>query len=221
VAITAPTSNQALKQLLKITGTAADNAGGTGIDHVNIQLRRNSDLMWWSGSGWTTKVTPITVSGTSSWSKTSGLPSGGDLLDGSYSLWAYAFDKAGNVKSTGLQFIVDKTAPTSVAISAPAHRSTIAALTRISGTAADNPGGSALASVQLRLRRNSDLLYWNGTIWQANATFLPAVGTTSWSKTSGLPGGANLVDGSYSVWAYAFDRAGNFSNATATFAVKK
>ena len=49
---------------------------------------------------------------------------------------------------------------------------------QISGTATDSASG--VASVEIRLRRNSDGWYYNGSSWQLAPVWRPAVGTTSW-----------------------------------------
>src|SRR5205823_13247545 len=86
---------------------------------------------------------------------------------------------------------------------------TVNAFTSISGSASDT-GGSGVASVEISLKRNSDNHYWNGTDWLSTSeVWLGTTGTTSWSKTAGLPTGLNLLDVSYTVRSRATDNATN------------
>ncbi len=81
------------------------------------------------------------------------------------------------------------------------------------GTASDT-GGSGLAAVEVRIQRQSDSHYWNGTSWQTGAVWLPATGTSPWSR------GFTPGDDQYTLSSRATDAAGNVeSTDTATFTV--
>ena len=81
------------------------------------------------------------------------------------------------------------------------------------GTASDT-GGSGLAAVEVRIQRQSDSQYWNGTSWQAGVEWLPATGTSPWSR------GFTPGDDQYTLSSRATDAAGNVeSTDTATFTV--
>src|SRR5207249_5543318 len=110
---------------------------------------------------------------------------------------------------TNKSIVIDTTAPTS-AVTSPASGVIANTLGSVSGTASDT-GGSGVASVVISLKRNfSDNHYWNGSDWSsATEVFLSADNTTSWSKISGLPTGADLLDGSYTVRSRATDNASN------------
>jgi hypothetical protein len=202
--------------LPQISGTSADNINGAGVWKVRLRLRRTSDLRFWNGTAWQTSSAFLNVSGTTSWSVTSALPVGTNLPNGGYEAQAYAYDNAGNLRVVTRRLTVDSTAPASVVFTSPVANATISALTAIRGTAADNPGGSGIAEVSLRLRRLSDLKYWDGAAWTTTAVRLAASGTTSWSRTSGLPSGANLPAGRYEIFAFAYDRAGNVRSVKIT-----
>jgi len=134
-----------------------------------------------------------------------------------------ATDAAGNGNtastSTDATIIYDVTAPTS-APTVPASGAGVNALASISGTASDT--GSAVAFVQVSLRRGSDGLYWNGSSsWVSGEQLLSTNGTASWSSAAPLPSGANLPDGSYTVRSVATDYVGNVQTTTtnSTFTV--
>ncbi len=71
----------------------------------------------------------------------------------------------------------------------------------ITGTASDS--GSDVSVVEIRLRRNSDGLYYNGSSWQIDSHWLTAAGTTSWSYSFVLD------EDTYIVQSRARDVAGN------------
>jgi hypothetical protein len=79
-----------------LSGTAQDNPGGSGLDRVEMTLRRGSDGGYWSGTNWGTVRAALAMglAGTN-WQGAS-LPSGADLADGNYLLIASAYDRAGN-----------------------------------------------------------------------------------------------------------------------------
>src|SRR5205085_3887171 len=106
---------------------------------------------------------------------------------------------------TNKNIVIDTIAPTS-AVSSPANGATVNALTSISGTDSDT-GGSGVAFVEISLKRNSDNHYWNGSDWSSTSEVFLGAGNTTWSKSSGLPSGVNLLDGSYTVRSRATDNA--------------
>jgi hypothetical protein len=101
----APADGSVITSLSAVRGTAADNSGGSGIARVTVRLRRlndattTNDYLYWTGSAWTSTVATLATDNATSWSVTSGLPAGADLPPGAYWLYAYAYDRAGNVKS--------------------------------------------------------------------------------------------------------------------------
>jgi len=96
----------------------------------------------------------------------------------------------------------------------------------ITGVAAD--AGSGVAKVELKLYRATATAgvfeYWNGAAWGSAVVYLPTVlnpaaggATVSWTRNAGLPGGANLPDGTYYLAANATDRAGKVAGVTMSF----
>jgi len=91
-------------------------------------------------------------------------------------------------------------------VTTPTHDSYLNSLTTISGTASDG-NGSGVLNVKISIKRNSDDLYWDGFAWVLSETWLSTTGTTSWSKSTGLPswvGGNN-----YTIRSMAADNATN------------
>ena len=113
-----------------------------------------------------------------------------------------------NSMLTSSNFLVDNLAPT-LSVIAPRDGSFVTNLTSLKVAAADEPGGSGLASVGFFLQRGSDFEFWNGTRWGL-PVLLPAQKAGGfWIKTNGLPLGQNFLDGAYTIYAEAFDAVGN------------
>ncbi len=74
---------------------------------------------------------------------------------------------------------------------------------RVWGTATDN-NQSGIQKVEIRLKRDSDGMHWNGSIWSTAETWLLAIGTTDWNY--GISKNA-FVAGTYSVHSRATDNA--------------
>jgi hypothetical protein len=205
------------RSLTAISGMAAD-LGGSGLKRVLVALRRKIDLKYWSGAAWQTAAAYLPTVGGATWHvDPSLLPGDPALLEGSYYLYQRAYDYAGNVGARTTLFQLDRTRPGAVKISSPVAGAVVGTLSSVSGTAADNPGGSGIDHVSIRLLRLSDGLWWNGAGWGTSAVLLPASGTTVWTKTAGLPAGADLPSGGYKIQAFAYDRAGLNAGTSVTF----
>lgn len=98
---------------ITIQGTAGDISGIAG---VSCFVRRNSDNLYWNGSGWggTTLHLPTNYyPDTGLWVCTGPVPQpGAALADGSYNFIAIATDAAGNYQQTDSAVTVTYTAPT-------------------------------------------------------------------------------------------------------------
>ena len=138
VAITSPTNGGAINNDKPIlTATATDNSG-RGLANVQFQFSLNS------GTTWQNAGSPET-SGPYSFTETS------PISDGSYEVRAKATDNVGvSAYSSPVTFTIDTVAPT-VSMTAPANNSvTYNNMPTLTATAADNTGGSGLASVQFQ-----------------------------------------------------------------------
>jgi hypothetical protein len=226
VAITSPAANAPVSSLTNISGTVAEEAtggvgstGGSGLRQVYVRLRRSSDNKWWTSTGWSStgdssSVFPAVVNGAAgTWSSD---VSSAALPTGTYLLYAYAADQAGNTNFVSRRVSIvapDTTAPT-ISISSPADNSGVSSLASINGLAADEAGGSGMRRVYLRIRRLSDFKWYSPSGWSATTTAgtsLPATynsGTREWTCTAGP---SSLAAGDYLVYAYAIDMVGNTS----------
>ncbi len=105
--ISAPASGTTVSGIPNVAGTASDASDGSGLSGVKGQLRRNSDGLYWNGSTWAAPAHSfsVTLSGVN-WSRSTNMPSGTNLVAGSYSLIATATDRAGNTKALTSTFSV-------------------------------------------------------------------------------------------------------------------
>ncbi len=211
VAFTQPLNAAIVAGLNSIRGTASDE-GGSGLDHVTVQIRRASDGLFWTGSDWGTPETELpTKLSKGVWVREGGNPTGDLLLSGRYTLRAWAYDGAGNRRAANIGVIVDKIPPT-LTIDSPAANAHLSRLALIAGTARDANG---IAKVSIYIRRGSDGFYWSGTEWTADVQVLETtLDGANWSRSTGLPPefagtSAKLPPDPYRVYAHAFDKAGN------------
>ncbi|MEK7426454.1 MAG: carboxypeptidase-like regulatory domain-containing protein, partial [Actinomycetota bacterium] len=221
VAISTPTSSSFPSSLSLIGGTAASLFGVQGTE-VSVQ---QGGGFYWNGFNFLS-ASPVwmAAAGTTAWSLTPGI---GWVNGTTYQVVARSsttFNLYSTTYATST-FTFDSSTPT-VAVTAPPPDSTVSTLASIGGTAAD-AGGSAsgLASVEVRLRRNTDGRWWNWFTnqWVGVAVSTVASGTSSWLVTpstllkSGLDSGT-----SYFIAVRASDNAlpanqGDFFAAGSTF----
>jgi len=147
----------------------------------------------------------LPTSGTTSWSKSSGLPTWEN--GNNYTIRSKATDNVTNVEipSSGNTFTFETNRPSS-AITSPANDQYLNSLSAISGTASDT-GGSKVNRVQITIKRDIDDKYWNGTAWILNEFWLSTIGTTTWSYDSSIVNWS--TDTNYSIRSRAIDNATN------------
>jgi subtilisin-like proprotein convertase family protein len=227
---TFPASGGTVAGLPSISGTASDNAGGSGINRVLVSLQRLSDNAFWDGSGWTTETyfqatfrfvpTPIGFAPRVGWSVDGSWPRASALPDGSYRARAYAYDTAGNSAVATNTFAVNKQNPT-IAFTSPANGSAVSSFPAIYGSATAPPGLS-IARVDLYIYKPDWLAYWDGTIWDDQNTTVfhtTLTGPTTWYYEGTLPSGTDAPDDTYSLIAYAYDNANNSSPLVIYFSI--
>ncbi len=145
VAITSPANNATVPAgSVPVSGTAADNVGGSGVLRVEVRVDSGAYFI----------ATPQAPGNWSTWTITLNI-----TALGSHTLRARVTDNAGNVGfNVGTRTInvgsgggPDTTIPT-VAITSPANNATVpAGSVPVSGTAADNVGGSGVLRVEVRV----------------------------------------------------------------------
>ena len=191
VAITSPANNATVPAGdVLISGTAADNAGGSGVRRVELRVDNN---------GVYANATPQAPGNWSTWTITRNI-----TAIGPHTLRARVTDNAGNVSwNAGTHTINIGSAPQDttipiVSITSPANNATVpAGDVLISGTAADNAGGSGVRLVELRVDNNG--VY-------ANATPQAPGNWSTWTITRNI-----TAIGPHTLRARVTDNAGNVS----------
>ena len=199
-----PANNSFLNDLITISGTSLD-IDGSGIDVVEICLRRNSDKRYWSGTDWLTKETWLLTTGTANW-----------LYNTSFVLWtsntiysvqSRATDNAINIEHPNITviFSVDQDKPSST-IDFPLDNSYLNNLNTISGYSSDQ-GGLGIQLIKISIMKVDDNNYWDGKKWSKDECWLLATGTDEWTfDASGVDW---VSDSQYIIRSRAIDIAGN------------
>ena len=197
-----------------IAGNVSDDVG---VSQVEIAIRNNATMQWWNGTGWGTfryNVATVATPGapSTSWSYTFAPPAGGF-----YGYQVRARDAAGNVSSptpwrrfTAQASTVDTQAP-SPTVSSPVDTATVPLPVHIAGNVSDDVG---VSQVEIAIRNNATMQWWNGTGWgtfryNVATVATPGAPSTSWSYTFAPPAG-----GFYGYQVRARDAAGNVSSPT-------
>ena len=107
VSITTPANNSTISPPLSAAGEAR---GTVAITKVLLNLKRNSDNLYWTGTTWGARTdlstTLTAITGGVRWMRSTGWPTGSLLADGTYTLQAVATDSNGQTASTTNQFTV-------------------------------------------------------------------------------------------------------------------
>ncbi|MEV6983695.1 Ig-like domain-containing protein [Sphaerisporangium sp. NPDC051017] len=90
--VKAPADTSVVSKIVKLSGTAADDA--SGVARVRVELRDGKGR-YWDGDSWTTTQTWLPTAGTTTWARTTGLPSGDELPPGGYRVRTSVRDEAG------------------------------------------------------------------------------------------------------------------------------
>jgi hypothetical protein len=199
--------------LAQVSGTASDAT--SGVNQVEVRIQRASDNWYWNGTtpGWQAAEVWNLATGTTTWS----YPHPALTNNETYTVKARATDKAGLVTAAANQPSRSYTADTvnpNVAITNP-PTGWQKSVPSLAGTASDTGCGGSVASVQVQVKNVTSNRYWNGTIWTATPSWVPAsYAAGAWSFT--MPGLINGV--TYDVKAKATDVAGNSAEtAVSTF----
>ena len=234
--ISTPSAGGSVSTNASFSGTATD-AGGAGINRVQIAIERISDdptidseWLHFEGAneggfgpisinGVDVGITNTNLTNTSltsaNWNFSTTLPAGNN-----YRVYVLAVDNAGNdaFHGNGLEvwpvnhgFTVnspDNTDP-SAAITSPGVSSTIAPANRnVTGTSFDADSGVDNVRVQIQRLDTSPRQYWNGSVWTTAAGFVDASVSANGSTWS-LANVDLTNPGSYRVRLRAEDNASN------------
>ncbi|MBU2634826.1 MAG: lamin tail domain-containing protein [Nanoarchaeota archaeon] len=202
VGITKPAAEY-VNDLTQIEGTADDDVT---VSTVTVKIQRLSDNWFWSpATDWAVGEAWIGANDlyTSSWTLTS-IPT---WVDGSsYTIVAKAMDTSNNWSTVFATATVtyDISGPAS-SITYPVDSETYEDIDSIMGTAADEISG--VSESRVKLMRNADSQYWNGSTWTASEIWNAASGLSAWSYATAA---VSWSTGTYAVWSKAKDNAGNW-----------
>jgi subtilisin len=182
---------------VSLVGSASDDVG---VAQVQVSIRDQESLLYWNGSGWQAGWTSVVADLSSPGSSLTGWVYEFDLdgLDASsvgYTWIARAVDTSGkaspwSASNFKIVDVVDVAAP-SLVIDGPAGASQVVSPVSLVGSASDDVG---VAQVQVSIRDQESLLYWNGSGWQAGWTSVVADLSSPGSSLTG--------------WVYEFDLDG-------------
>ena len=179
-----------------ITGTASDV--GSGVQKVEITLRRINDGLYWNGATWQGGAAWLLATGTTTWSypfaPTAGM---------TFEVRSRATDTVDNQQATPATgtFMLDIGLPTST-VATSGYYGALTWTGSITGTASDAESG--VARVEITIRRDGDNWYYNGSWWQVAPIWLLTNGTANWHYPLTLEHGR-----AYTVQSRAEDQAGN------------
>lgn len=184
--------------LTSIAGTAHDS--GSGLESVSIAVMDMETGLFWHGLDWK-EDQAWHCCGSPFWSfDSSSVPWVGDR---EYMIIARAVDRAGNYSAeTWANLVHDAVIPS---VSMQSMAGYLNDLTCIQGTATDGPDGQ-LSRVEVQIRNEVALEYWNGKAWQETLAWVEVSGTENWTMVMPV-----LADARYTVIARSVDRAGNLS----------
>ncbi|WP_455392588.1 Kelch repeat-containing protein [[Eubacterium] cellulosolvens] len=210
-----PFNDGVYNSLNEISGTATDPMPGSGINTIEIVIKRRIDNKFWDGASWVQLNTWLLASGTTNWTyDTSTIPwqSGSE-----YIIQSRAIDNATNIEQSDIKnsFTIDMDTPTSN-VEIPMNNVWLNKLQTISGNSIDI-GGSGIDKIQISIICAKDYLewdsgpkennYWDGTKWFSTEFWLPAVGTSTWSyNTSTIPW---ITGDHYIIRSRAIDKTSN------------
>ncbi|PIU18280.1 MAG: hypothetical protein COT18_10845, partial [Elusimicrobia bacterium CG08_land_8_20_14_0_20_59_10] len=224
--------------------TGASWQPGEQIQAIKLHIRNNNLGMYWTGSGWSYSSSVSTDAAVyqSSWAVTA-VPAPGVWIDTySYTMWAEAFDKAGNAQTnfsgngSSVTFTIDKTAPVAT-ITSIQTGARITSLTSITGAANDpdwasNSGIAAKENIQVQLSYlyGSDTYYYDNSVsfsssayndgnswWPATAWYDLGPSSGTWEYASSI-NPAMVSDRAYRVRVRAQDNAVPVANPADLFA---
>lgn len=224
------TDGEALSTLPSVSGIASGGSQRV-VSSVTLSIRRNTDFFYWNGGTWVNFPVQLSTilsgnpAGVVTWVRRSGLPSGSNLINASYTLSATVSNNAGvtDTNSINVALGVPDHTPPVVKINTPTALTPYNIFPIIKGVANDRPRGTGLSRIVVTIQRNSDGLYWDGSVFSFSRAFLPTTTspkpmpgsseTVNWTCND-VPPSNVLRDGTYQIIARAYDIAGNYAGST-------
>jgi hypothetical protein len=214
-ALNFPSNNGFYNNVLEISGIANDGATGSGLNRVEINIKRSKDNNYWNGTEWVQWNTWLLATGTTNWTYDS---SKLVWISGArYSIQCRAIDNATNIEQTNIMniFTIDEDNPKST-IESPMDNNWLNKLKIISGSSFDM-AGSGINKVEICIKCSNNYNsyddgpkkdnYWNGITWTSKKVWLLASGTKEWSyDTAEIP---FSTGDHYTIFSRAIDKTNN------------
>ena len=174
-----PVNNGFYKSLDMITGTAYEASIGSGINTVEINIKRVSDNFYWNGKTWRQLTTWLPAIGTSEWTYDSS-----DIAwksNTKYYVQSRTTDIAGNIEvpTDGNMFTIDMESPMST-IEHPGNDFWLNNIDEVFGKSFDQ-GGAGVASVEICINCTTYNTYWDGAEWSFEECWLITEGLEDWT----------------------------------------
>jgi uncharacterized Zn-binding protein involved in type VI secretion len=225
-------ADEFVNEVPAITGDASAVSGRT-VETVEVQIQRESDNKYWTGSAWQTDSVWIDAEaddGTFNENQedwhidNADLPEDDDMDNGTeYTVGAKSQDDEDDwgdeVTAT---FIYDSTDPNTTI---DELNDAITTLTSITGGATDTAPG-VVGGVEVQIQRESDDKYWTGSTWQTASIWIDATAADGafdgdeedWKITTATSPKLPVWEAgtNYYVMARAIDKAGNVDQSPAT-----
>jgi hypothetical protein len=176
--ITQPLDNGFYNALDNISGTANDFNPGSGINKVEIAIKRLSNDQYWNGFKWVSTINWLSTYGTNNWTFDANTV---NWISGErFSVQSRATDLAALVEQpySKITFSIDLENPNSAIIN-PIENSWLNRLDNITGNS-DDSGGAGISKIEVCIQQWGVNKYWDGTNWNLGETWLTANGTMQW-----------------------------------------
>ncbi len=160
-----------------LCGTYGDGPAGSGVDTVEVSIRRDSTGLYWNGASFSAGSETWANAGLASGDWSRAFPASNFSADGAYTVRVRATDEAGNAQTpVSRTFTFDGTAPTG-SLTAPADGAALrGASVAVSSDSADSGSGVASAEFQRRPA--------GGGAWTTIGTDANAPYSVDWNTTA-------------------------------------
>ncbi|WP_455391979.1 Kelch repeat-containing protein [[Eubacterium] cellulosolvens] len=215
-----PINNGSYISLPTVSGIATESSEGSGIQKVEVTIKRLSDNYYWNNINWVPLSTWLSATGTTDWVYDSSNVTWESGIN--YYVQSRAWDLGGNIElpNSANVFIIDRLPPASN-IESPIDEAWLNVLSTISGSSFDIHG-SGVANVEISIKciKNDNTRageanindFWAGDKdkWKSAEAWLPALGTEQWSYNSSSIQWS--TGNRYLIRSRAIDNAGNLES---------
>ncbi len=184
-----PINDGYYNSLTKISGIANDVTPSSGLNKIEISIKRLSNNRYWNGTTWVPLETWLIATGTNNWFYDSSIVEWTSGMK--YRIQSRAVDNVFNIEKSVIDniFMIDQENPKSK-INNPPENVWLRNLNLISGSARDF-GGSGVNMIEISIMCSYDFIswdegakenqFWSGDGWVKEKIWLIATGTDQWN----------------------------------------